>query len=61
MDPIRGTNVSLAMAYIAMQGEQNRGQIDMAAAKLALDAMRGSGQQLVQMLEGLGQNIDTYA
>lgn len=61
MDPIRGTNVSLAMAYIAMQGEQNRGQIDMAATKLALDAMRGSGQQLVQMLEGLGQNIDTYA
>lgn len=61
MDPIRGTNVSLAMAYIAMQGEQNRGQIDMATTKLALDAMRGSGQQLVQMLEGLGQNIDTYA
>lgn len=61
MDPIRGTNVSLALAYIAMQGEQNRGQIDMAATKLALDTMRDSGQQLVQMLEGLGQNIDTYA
>lgn len=61
MDPIKGTDVSLAIAKIAIQAMADRGKIGMATTKLALDSMRDTGQQIVAMLEGLGQNIDTYA
>jgi hypothetical protein len=61
MDPIKGTDVSLAIAKIALQAKENAEKIGTATMKLALDNMRDTGQQLVDMMEGLGQNIDTYA
>gem|GEM_PF-1352852 len=61
MDPIRGTDVSLALARIAIDALAQAGKIETGAMKLSLDTMRDSGQQLVEMLENLGQNINTYA
>ena len=61
MNPIGGTDVSLAMTMVAIEATAQAGKIDMGAMKMSLDAMRGTGQQLVEMLENLGKNINTYA
>jgi hypothetical protein len=61
MDPIQGTDVSLAVAQIAIKSQGNASDIGMAKAKLVLDATRDAGAGLVKLLENLGQNIDLYA
>ncbi len=61
MNTIQGTDVSLALSLIATKSVENAQNADMAATRLALDAMRDSGTQLVKLLEGLGGNIDLYA
>ena len=61
MDPIRGTAESLAMTRIAIDATASTGKRETGAMKMSLDVMRDSGQQLVEMLDNLGQNIDTYA
>jgi hypothetical protein len=61
MEPIRGTDVSLAIAKIAIDAMAQAGKIETGAMKMSLDALRDSGQQLVEMLETIGRNIDTYA
>lgn len=61
MTPIRGTDVSLALSRISIDAMAPAGKIETGAMKMSLDVMRDSGQQLVDMLESLGQNINTYA
>ncbi len=60
MNSIQGTDVSLALSLIAAKSIENSRNVDMAAARLALETMRDSGAQLVKLLEGLGENIDLY-
>jgi hypothetical protein len=60
MNSIQGTDVSLALSLIAAKSMENSRNVDMAAARLALETMRDSGAQLVKLLEGLGENIDLY-
>jgi len=61
MNPIRGTDVSLAMAKTALDAMAQNDTIETGAMKMSLDTMRDTGQKLVEMLETLGQNINTYA
>jgi hypothetical protein len=61
MDPIKGTDVSLPVAEIAIQAQGDANKVEMAKAKLVLDTMRDSGAQLVSLLENLGQNVNLYA
>jgi hypothetical protein len=61
MDPIYGTNASLAMAQIAIKAAGDADNLEMAQAHLVLDAMKDSGAQIVKLLENLGQNVDLYA
>ena len=60
MDPIQGTNNSLALAQIAVQYLQDANNLSMAKADLLLDAVKDSGSQIVALIEGLGENIDRY-
>lgn len=60
MDPIRGTNISLDIAMSALKAYDTRNQVALASTKLALDTQKQLGQDLVNMLENLGANIDTY-
>lgn len=60
MEPIKGTNVSLAIAEIAVKYLDDANKLDTARASLVLDAVRQTGAQIVELLEGLGENIDTY-
>ncbi|HOO36959.1 MAG TPA: putative motility protein [Deltaproteobacteria bacterium] len=60
MEPIRGTNISLALALIDIQAAENQQKASMAGTKLVLDSQRMEGQELVKMLEGLGTVVDTY-
>ncbi|HPJ92678.1 MAG TPA: YjfB family protein [Deltaproteobacteria bacterium] len=60
MEPIRGTNISLALALIDIQATENQQKASMAGTKLVLDSQRMEGQELVKMLEGLGTVVDTY-
>lgn len=61
MEPIQGTNVSLAIAQITAKSLENANELNSARAGMLLDAMRMSGEQIVGLLEGLGENIDLYA
>lgn len=61
MEPIRGTNVSLDIALIAARAAENQDRLNVARAKLVLDAQKTQGNGLVRMLEDLGRLIDTYA
>lgn len=60
MDPIQGTNCSLELAKIAAQYMEDANSLDMARAEMVLDTIRDVGSQLVELLEGLGCNIDLY-
>jgi len=60
MDPVQGTNNSLAIALIAAKYLQDAHQLSAAKAELVLDAVKDSGALMVQLLEGLGENIDLY-
>jgi hypothetical protein len=61
MDPIKGTDASLAVAQIAIKAQGDAENLEMARMGLVLDTMKNSGAQLVKLLENLGQNIDLYA
>jgi hypothetical protein len=61
MDPIQGTNASLAVVLSALKAGDTQNNVALASAKLALDNQKTMGQDLVKMLENLGANIDTYA
>ena len=61
MEPIRGTDVSLAVTLSALKAAETRNNLDMATEKLALDSQKMVGSELVKMIENLGVNIDTYA
>jgi len=61
MDPIRGTDMSFAMARIAIDSTSQPDNVETGAMKMSLDTMRDAGQQLVELLETLGRNINTYA
>jgi hypothetical protein len=60
MDPIRGTNVSLDVALIALKADSTRNSVALASAKLALDTQEIVGNEIVKMIENLGNTIDTY-
>jgi hypothetical protein len=60
MDPIQGTNVSLDITLSALKAYDTRNKVTLAGAKLVLDTQKTLGQDLVNMLENLGANIDTY-
>lgn len=60
MEPIQGTNVSLAIAKIAAKYLEHANNLDAARTRLLLDTMRQAGTQVVQLIEGLGENIDLY-
>ncbi|HHO76513.1 MAG TPA: hypothetical protein ENN05_08820 [Deltaproteobacteria bacterium] len=60
MDPIQGTNNSLALVEIACRYMEDANNLSTAKAKLVLDAVRNAGSQVVALLEGLGENIDLY-
>jgi len=60
MEPVQGTNASLAIAEIAIDNARTQNEIDVARSKLVLDTVRQSGRQMVEMLEGLGEIINTY-
>lgn len=60
MDPIQGTNNSLALALIATQYLEDAQNLSAAKADLILDAVKDAGSQVVELLEGLGGNIDRY-
>ena len=60
MDPIQGTNNSLAVAKIAAQYMEDANNLSTAQADLLLDALKDEGAQLVALIEGLGENIDVY-
>ncbi|MEA2100962.1 MAG: hypothetical protein U9P80_00095 [Thermodesulfobacteriota bacterium] len=60
MEPIQGTNNALALIKIATEYMDTASKLDMAQAGLVLDAARDTGAQLVELLEGLGENIDLY-
>jgi hypothetical protein len=60
MDPIRGTNVSLDIYLSALKAGDIQNKVALAGVKLALDTQKQLGQDLVNMLENLGANIDTY-
>jgi hypothetical protein len=51
----------VSMSNITTNAGDNPGSVDMASIKLALDAQKAVGQQIVKMLENLGNTIDTYA
>ncbi|HNY66618.1 MAG TPA: hypothetical protein PKM41_14380 [Deltaproteobacteria bacterium] len=61
MDPIKGTDVSLAVAKIAIEHAGDVNRLEMAKAGLVLDAVKENGARLVELLENLGQNVDLYA
>lgn len=61
MDPIQGTNNSLAMALIAVKYLEDAQQLSAARAGMMLDAAKEAGELVVQLIEGLGENIDLYA
>jgi hypothetical protein len=61
MEPIQGTNASLAVAEIAAKYLEDADNLDAAKTHLFLDAMRQAGAQIVQLIEGLGENVDLYA
>lgn len=61
MDPIRGTNVSLAIAEIAAKCLENDSNLEAAKTRLFFDTMRQAGTQVVKLIKGLGENIDLYA
>ena len=61
MDPIQGTNNSLAIALIAAKYLGNAQQLSVAKAGMMLDAVKETGELVVQLIEGLGENIDLYA
>jgi len=60
MNPIQGTNVSLAIAQIAARYAQDASNLDAARTGMLMDTMRETGAQIVELLEGLGENIDLY-
>ena len=60
MDPIQGTNCSLELAMIAAQDMNDANNLDTARAETVLDTIRDMGSQLVELIEGLGSNIDLY-
>lgn len=60
MEPIKGTNVSLAIAEIAVKYLEDADKLDTARASMVLDTVRQSGARIVELLEGLGENIDLY-
>jgi len=60
MDPIQGTNNSLALIKIAAQYLEEANNLSTAQADLVLDALKDEGSQLVVLIEGLGENIDVY-
>ena len=61
MDPIRGTNNSLAMALIAVKYLEDAEQLSAARAGMVLDTVKEAEELVVQLIEGLGENIDLYA
>jgi len=60
MDPIQGTNISLALIQIAAQYMEDANHLSAARANLVLDAVKDAGSLVVELLEGLGENIDLY-
>ena len=60
MDPIRGTNVSLDITLSTLKAAVVRSSIETAGIKLAIDAQKITGQGIIEMIENLGKNIDTY-
>jgi len=61
MEPIGSTAVSFAVAESAINATAQAGTLETGAMKMSLDLMRDSGRQVVDMLESIGRNIDTYA
>ncbi len=61
MDPIQGTNNSLAMALIAARYLGDAQQLSTAKAGMTLDMVKETGELVVQLIEGIGENIDLYA
>lgn len=60
MDPIQGTNNSLALVEVASRYLEDANNLSMAKADLILDALKDAGSQVVALIEGLGENIDLY-
>ncbi|MBN2297524.1 MAG: hypothetical protein JXM72_02965 [Deltaproteobacteria bacterium] len=60
MDPIQGTNNSLALIQIAAQYMEDANNLSAAKANLLLDAVKETGSLVVELLEGLGENIDLH-
>jgi len=60
MEPVQGTNISLALIQIAAQRMEYENDLGAAQAKLVLDAVKDAGSLVVELLEGLGGNIDLY-
>ncbi len=61
MEPLQGTNVAPALVEIAARAIEDRNKLEMAKAETVMDTVREGGELLVYLLEGLGENIDTYA
>jgi len=60
MDSIQGTNCSLELEMIAAQYMKDANNLDTARAETVLDTIRDVGSQLVELIEGLGCNIDLH-
>ena len=60
MDSIQGTNNSLTVALIAARYLEDANNLGAAMAQLMLDTMKETGALVVQLIEGLGENIDLY-
>jgi len=61
VDTIQGTNNSLTMALIAVKYLGDAQQLSAARAGMMLDTIKETGERVVQLIEGLGENIDLYA
>jgi len=59
MNSISG--ISPVLSIISASAGDNPDSVDLASARLILDAQKTTGQQIVKMLENLGNTIDTYA
>lgn len=60
MGPIQGTDNSLAIALIAAKYLESANQLSSAKTELMVDTMKETGALMVQLIEGLGENIDLY-
>jgi len=59
MDSI--SSISPVMSIISEIAGYHRNSLNLAITRIILDTQKSTGQQIVKMMETLGNTIDTYA